>query len=105
MVGHAAVDVVLDAGLLGSIGQRLANSKLGTKGDGIDKGSAHAIEQLGYEGFVLERSLDDGDIVELGKFLGDRVIVLMDVSSNMVTQGGGDAGDGSCLAACGVDEC
>ena len=62
MIGHTAVDIVLDMSFLGGIGQRFANGYLVAPRDGVDECFVSTCEEACYELSVFERALDEGDI-------------------------------------------
>ncbi len=104
VVGHAAVDVVLDAGFLGGVGQSPADGHLVAPEGGVDKGQLGAGEEVRYEGLVFEGADDEADVLERFQLLCHEAIFRSQLGADLVSHGGGDAREGSRLSAGGVDD-
>ncbi len=103
VIGHAAVDIVLDAGLLGGVGQRATDGDLVAPRGGVDEGQLGADEQVGYEVPVFERTDDQTDVFERLQLLCHEAIFGAELGAHAVADGGGDAREGGCLSTAGVD--
>ena len=85
MIGHAAVDIVLDMSFLGRIGERFADGYLVAPRDSVDEGFVGTCEEFCYELFVFEGALDEGDIFEGFELLADRRCLLADMGSDFIS--------------------
>lgn len=103
MIGHARVDVVLDAGLLGGIGKRSADRYLVPPMGGIDEGILGALEQVVEKSTVLEAADVNGHIGQLRQLLGDDSIQLFHLRTYLPAQGRGNPDEARRLAAIAVD--
>lgn len=104
VVRHAAIDVMLDAGFLGGVGQSPADGHLVAPEGGVDKGQLGAGEEVRYEGLVFERADDEADVLERFQLLCHEAIFRSQLGADLVSDGGGDAREGSRLSAGGVDD-
>lgn len=102
VVGHAAVDVVLDgASALGGVGEGASDSDLVTGlGSRVDEGQVGAVEEgVHHLHIAQQRALEEGNIGEGFELLGDDALEGMDLSAHVVADGGGDADERGGLAA------
>lgn len=102
VVGHAAVDKVLDgAGAFRGVGEGASDSDLVTGlGGRVDEGQVGAVEEGIHHGDIAQqRTLEEGDIGEGFELLGDDALEGVDLSAHVVTDGGGDADERGGLAA------
>ena len=85
MVGHAAVDIVLDMSLFCRISQRFADGYLIAPRNGIDKCSVSTSEEFCYELSVLKGALKKSDIFEGFELLADGWCPLADMGSDFIS--------------------
>ena len=90
---------------LRSIGQRLANSNLIAPGESVDESLVGTHEKIGYESFIFQGALDDGDVLEGVELFRNGVILLglTDVCSYLIANGRGDPTDRGSLSTRGID--
>ena len=85
MIRHAAIDIVLNMSFLSRIGERFTNSHLVAPGDGVDECFMSTCEEACYKLFVFKGALNEGDIVESFKLLGDGLCLLTDMGSDLIS--------------------
>ena len=103
MIRHAAVNVELNAGLFGSVGQRLADGHFIPPCQCVNKGQFDAGKERIDKGLILERTGHDGNIVQVGQLSGNMMTRISDMSLDAPSYSRGDTNDGGCLSACSID--
>ena len=104
VVRHATVDIVLDASLLGGVGERTTDGDLVAPEGGVDEGQLGAGEEVRYEGFVLQRADDEANVLERFQLLCHEAIFRSELGADVVADGGGDARERGGLSTGGVDD-
>jgi hypothetical protein len=102
MVGHGAVDVVLDAGPLRRIGQRASNGYLVAPESCIYKGQLGAFEEQRDEGLILQVPHKNLDIWQVGDFLRHDAVEIPQLRAHMVSDRAGDPDQRSSLTTARV---
>ena len=74
----------MDMSFLGRIGQWFADGNLVAPWDGIDECLVSACEKVCYQLFVFKGALDEGDISESFKLLGNGGCVLSAMGSDLI---------------------
>ena len=85
MIGHAAVDIMLDMSLFCRISQQFADSYLIAPRDGIDKCSVSTSEEFCYELSVFKGALKKSDIFEGFELLANGWCLLADMGSDFIS--------------------
>lgn len=103
VVGHAAVDVVLDAGALRCVGEGAAGLVLVAPVRRVDKGQLGAGEEAGDEALVGQFADDELDVGQGRELLSHETLAVSHLGAHMPADGGGDADEAGRLAATAVD--
>lgn len=103
VIGHAAVDVVFQAGFLCGIRQGATYGEFVSPVCGVDKGQIGILEEGSQEGLVIEGAGHQGDVVEVGQLLCDDALALVDLGADMPADGGSDTDEAGSLTAGAVN--
>lgn len=103
MVWHAAVYVVLDARFLGGISKRAPDSHFVAPMRGVDKGQVGVPEEIRYQLLVRQRTLDDGDIGQVGDLVGHDSHPVAHLRAHLPSYRRGDTNEACGLTPIAVD--
>ena len=77
------VDVVLDAGLFGGIGERFADGDLVSPMGRVDKSTLRTAEQVVQKFAVLQAADVHGDVGQLRQLFGDDALQIFHLGANL----------------------